>query len=569
MPHDNQNNHNDEKPLPDLEKMPEHTRREFLRRLGGALGGVALGGAVLGGGPVFGAAGGPGRGGTGRGGRGRGVTLLAGGYTFYRVFTLGGENPFPFAPLTDINPGVMLTENNQILFHATNSQGQQGVYALNMNYDGATPSVSGGSKVVEVGDVLPADGRPVNKIAVGDTNATGSYATVLGTDNPGTQLTPPASPNISPNSSTTPTPNPGLAENNWATQSSAPASVAPPITASTVYIQKTPTSGFQPLVSLASPTPPLDDKGTQGQFGAIHGDIALQDDDSVNLVAHYSLYNADLSAQGVPIGPQARQGLFNLLRGEASDQGSLLQTTGDMLPQSGAVLTAMGLVDVSPDGYYVLQANGAHRGRGAGWGRGASRGPLHPSVLLNGHVSQPGAQAARLLAASGELRPGRSIVSGDTYLGPRVGQNNVVGHVAHVSDTAHQLIRQAGGQRSILSQTSSGLPGDDGDYTQIISPPIIGPTGIHYWAEVADDGTGNQVNHLYMSDGTTNTLLLSSLDPVNPNGFVTEIHFGYHTAQTDSAGRLVFLAEFSSTSDTSQMSDPKVITTSIVVGIPV
>lgn len=235
-----------------------------------------------------------------------------------------------------------------------------------------------------------------------------------------------------------------MAENNWTTQSSAPASVAPPITASTVYIQKTPTSGFHPLVNLASPTPPLDAKGTQGRFGAIHGDIALGDDDSVNLVAHYSLYDTDLNAQGVPVGPEAKQGLFNLAGGEASDQGSLLQTTGDMLPQSGAILTAMGLVDVSPDGYYVLQANEAHRGRGGGWGRGVRRGPLHPSVLLNGHVSQPGAQAARLLAASSELRPGRSVVSGDTFLGPRVGRNNVIGHVAHVSDTAHQLMRQAG-----------------------------------------------------------------------------------------------------------------------------
>lgn len=74
-----------------------------------------------------------------------------------------------------------------------------------------------------------------------------------------------------------------------------------------------------------------------------------------------------------------------------------------------------------------------------------------------------------------------------------------------------------------------------------------------------------------MTDGTTNTLLLSRLDPVNPSGFVTEIHFGYHTAQTDSAGRIAFLAEFSTTSDLSQITPTNqgIISTSIVVGIPV
>ncbi len=123
--------------------------------------------------------------------------------------------------------------------------------------------------------MLRADlgGRQPQQLVLGDTNATGSYATVLGTDNPGTQITPPASPNLSPNSSAAATPNPGTADSNWVPQSASPASVAPPITASTVYIQKDPSSGLQPLVNLGSPTPPLDAQGTQGQFGAIHGDI--------------------------------------------------------------------------------------------------------------------------------------------------------------------------------------------------------------------------------------------------------------------------------------------------------
>ncbi len=525
--------------------LPRTNRREFLKLMGGALGGVSLG---MYGGGARGQGGGP------------GGPILPNGYNFYRVFTLGAVNPFPFAPLTDINPGVMLTEQSQIIFHATNSAGLRGVYALSMDYSQATPRVSAGGKIVEVGDTLPADGRPVHRIAVGDTNATGSYATVIGTDNPGTQITPPASPNLSPNSSAAATPNPGTADSNWVPQSASPASVAPPITASTVYIQKDPSSGLQPLVNLGSPTPPLDAQGTHGQFGAIHGDIALQDDNSVLLTAHYSLYNKNTGPLGVPIGPEAKQGLFNLTGGVASDQGTLVQTTGDMLPQPGAILTAIGLVDVASDGYYVAQAYGAAPGQSV------PRGALQPSVRINGHVGQPASQA-RLLAASAALRPGGNVVKGETFLGPRVGRGNVVGHVTHQSGTVHRLTYHRGKTPTVLRQTSNPV-GDDSGITQGIGPSVIGPTGLAYFAEVILDSTGNQVTQLFVSNGDTNKLLLSSLDPVNPGGYATEIHFGYHTAQTDSAGRIAFLGEFLSGLN-ADPTNPGNITTSIVVGIPV
>jgi hypothetical protein len=115
----------------------------------------------------------------------------------------------------------MLTEQDQILFHGANSTGLRGVYALNMSYglsSGSTPQVLGGNKLVQVGDVLP-DGRPVRNIAPGDTNALGSYATVIGTGNPNTEFDPTNSGLI--------TPNPGLpaafgGTDDWTPQSQAP-----------------------------------------------------------------------------------------------------------------------------------------------------------------------------------------------------------------------------------------------------------------------------------------------------------------------------------------------------------
>jgi hypothetical protein len=223
-----------------------------------------------------------------------------------------------------------------------------------------------------------------------------------------------------------------------------------------------------------------------------------------------------------------------------------VQTTGDVLPLSGALLTGFGLVDVSPDGYYVAQAYAAHRGRGGGWGRGVQRGPggPHPSVLLNGHVARRG--STRLLAASRELVPPRSNVAvGETILGPRVGRRNWIGHVVHTTESHHQVVLHRNGASTRAHQTGTRLLGDYATVTT--SPVVVAPTGLFYFTTIDAGG----YTHLWVSTGqpndptATTKLLLSSQDTtVNGGGMVTEMWFGYHTAQADSAGRIIFTAEF-------------------------
>jgi hypothetical protein len=154
-------------------------------------------------------------------------------------------------------------------------------------------------------------------------------------------------------------------------------------------------------------------------------------------------------------------------------------------------------------------------------------------------------------------------------MGPRIGPGNSVGHVIHVTPTHQRLIHHRRNTHTVLRQTGD-LVGDDVVPVISSAPPVLAPTGLQYYTVIAADGS----YHLYVANGdpnsadTSSRILLSSLDTVNPGGLVTDIHFGYHPGQADSAGRIVFVGEFLS-SPTAEPSNPANITTSIVVGIPV
>lgn len=460
------------------------TRRRFLQLTGGAVGGTAL--IVYGGQASSGNTGSP--------------VPLPNGYQFFRVFRV--NTAFP-----DVTPGVMVNDSSHILFHGESSAfggtAVRGVYQLAMSYAGGVPSVQNVSKVVQVGDIL-SDGRRVSRIAAGDTNALGSYVTVIDTYNTG----------------------------------QAP---APTTTTSGVYIRHGATGSLASLVQHTDPTP------DGGQFGAIFGDVALQDNDSTLLTAFYTQ------------GTQNLQGQFLLQNSTSSEIGSLILRSGQLLPQSNATITSFGLVDIASDGFYATQVNATPRGR-RGRDRHRRQDGLDASALLNGHISRlffP----ARLLAASSELRP-RQRFAGDTILGPRVGPRNTVAFVTHQSTAEHRLTYRASPIRATLMHT--GAPAGDGSKVLSIGPPVVSPDCLTYYVQI----TENAYTELYVSNGVTTQLLLSSLDTIaNASAPITEIMLGYHPKQVDSAGRIVFTAEF--LENPNAPLDPSSISTWLVVGIPV
>jgi hypothetical protein len=141
------------------------SRRDFLKLMSGALGGVVL------------AQGGIASGAEGKGRHPGPGTPLPNGYRFYRIFTPGTGDINELA-----HGAVMMNDNSEIVFFAQNGAGATGAYELTMNYAGPVPAIASMRRIVALGDVL-ADGRRVDRIYGGDTNRHGSFATVIGTDN--------------------------------------------------------------------------------------------------------------------------------------------------------------------------------------------------------------------------------------------------------------------------------------------------------------------------------------------------------------------------------------------------
>jgi hypothetical protein len=285
------------------------------------------------------------------------------------------------------------------------------------------------------------------------------------------------------------------------------------------------------------------------RYGGIFTDVALADDDSVTFV---SFSTADTASQLLVHAP----------RGDAR-RASVLLRTGEMLPQSNATLRTIGLVDLARDGRFVAQVTATPPG---------ARRLAHPgTALVQGRVGHHHA-ANRLLAASPELPLSRGahrhVVRGSTFLGPRIARNDFVGHVVHGGTHDHRLfLKSARGHRPITA-TGRGVPrrGAVGS----VNPPVLSDTGLSYHTETLCDGS----SALTVSNGSESRVLLSSGDLVDGK-VLTDIHQGYHPAQVDADGRIVFMAEFydvapadPSNPDDPLNSDPDNVFTAIVVGIP-
>jgi hypothetical protein len=391
---------------------PRTSRRDFLRLVGGTLGGVVL---------SHGYSWAHGGGGGGHGARPLGAPPLPNGYRFFSILTPGVRD-FGL-PLADVNGGVMINDHAEILFHAENARGGFGVYALTMDYSGAAPVVAGARAVIEAGDPLPG-GRTVERIRRGASNAEGSFAAVIQTDE-----------------------TPG------------------------VYFQRE-RGPFEPLIQFLDPLP----KG-EGQYGAAFGDIDLHDKDDLLVVAHFVAEDQD-----------AEIGLFHLPGAQDSDVGELIIQTGDLIPHTETPIVNFGLMDLDDDGQYIAQLAGRvprrrrHRSRRRLAAGGAAEAGQDEGVsaIIQGNVKAPAARAS-MTAGSRRLPRAPTPVRGECVYGPRVGDGDTACTI-HRNGTVQVLTLNS------LPITRSNDRSPLGAVIRGISAPVLGADGLVYYLLITHAG---------------------------------------------------------------------------------
>jgi hypothetical protein len=488
------------------------TRRDFLKTIGGALGGVAL--------TTYGGSG---------HGAGGSLGAIPNGYFFYRVWTANDGSAWPnnagANPVGDLTAVTMMAGGSPyIYFHGAMTQAQTDIspglgtgatppdtlFLASIDYNRMPPTLTGlfvwtyqGSYLDSPNIVgVPSNQLPllISRIGTGDTNTLGHYATTLTAQDLSASV---ALKNV-----------PG------------------------VYLIKPETGTWSRVARFGDAAP------GGGQYGGIFGDVALADDDSVTFVAATT---EDSSAL------QGSQALFmaNPARPKASQ---MLMRAGDLLPGTSSVIRSFGLLDAASDGGFVVQASAVRAD-------GTDRRP--GTALIQGDLQQS-QKSYRLLAASPHLTGvrgrERDVTPGETILGARIARGGIVGHVTHTTSHLHQLTFRT--RQGAVTLSRSGLLRGRGTVASL-SAPVVSDSALVYQTDLLEDGS----TVLTVSDGQTTQTLLQSGDLVQGKQ-ITEILHGYHPRQADSAGRIAFAAEFLKNS-AGDPTDPNNIESALVVGIPV
>jgi hypothetical protein len=502
------------------------SRRNFLRGLGTALGGVAIGGGTAG--VAFGQGG------------------IPSGYTFYRFITVGDV----FANtnrIGGITPAVMLGSVNSaggdpssgvMFFHGKQMPtGDPAVYRVLLQYPGGKPPLPIGIDVLlsQGGSLSSIDGVPddqlpllVSNIGTGSGNAVGNYATTISAEDTGE----------------------GSQDGSMSLKSLPGA-----------YLYTHATKSWKKVVRFG------DESTEGGKYGGIFGDIVLNDDNSVVLVAATTDPPSSLSSSSSRSRTPAFAGSHVVVNVDDSGGSTLLLKSGDMLPGTNAMIEGFGLIDVSRGRHFIAQVIA----------RRADILDAPPgNAVVQGRVGLAGqnrTDGMTLLAASSHLLPEAllktdSVILGESIIGPRIGARGLAALVTHnpvfaagtaelerqrfttISGTGRNLIVRAGDSRGPRSVAALGAP--------VVSSEVA----ISYVAELLEDGS----TQLVVTDGTTRQVILRSGDSIQ-GSTVTEINHGYHPAQVDVFGRLAFAAEFFKNAN-GNPNDPTNIETSIIIGIP-
>ena len=285
-----------------------------------------------------------------------------------------------------------------------------------------------------------------------------------------------------------------------------------------------------------------------GAYGADFGDVTLDDNDNVTIVA--ALTGSKPATSSTLQGSAARnraalqfagvQALVHVPR-ERRVRPFVLAQTGDMLPESNAVIRSFGLIDMARDGSFVAQVSAS---------RVDTRNPQHGTAIVTGSVSQRrgpnGLEGLRLLAASPRLLTVRQrrqgIQLGECILGPRIGAENLIGLVTHDTgvrpglgalERHHLAVYNRSAIGSVIASTGN-LRGRRS--VAALSPPALSSSSsLSYYSEALDDGS----TQLLVQSGTNKQVILKSGDPILGLP-TTEILYGYHPAQADQYGRIAF-----------------------------
>jgi hypothetical protein len=516
------------------------SRREFLKQMGVALGGVALtgGGAIS---PLF------------------GQTPLPSGYNFYRVWTAGVPiiNEIP-NPVSSLGAAVMLgsfqaegkPQSDVIYFHGRTTEkahagSPQALFRAQIDYSSPSkPLVKNLFTVVAEGDSLtqvdgvPRDQLPivVGSLGIGSANSTAHYATTITVDDYG-------------------------ATNNE--NYSVPAKAAPG-----VYLLD-PQFGWSKVARLGD-TPPDSPDGTS--YGGFFGDVHLNEDNTVDFVA------ATTDVPPPPgLGAAARRSsvpwtvaTHALIHSSPENPGNsyIVLKTGDRLPGTAAVVESIGLFNAIHGELFVAQVNAR---------RLDILNALPGTAVVRGRLQRGGGAAGPpnldlLTGSPGLFKNGlptdRDTLLGETFIGPRIGFGGLTAIVTHDSVSV-----PSGGSLDLQRLSTWGRQGRElifragdvnADSASAMGGPVVSPTtGLTYVIRVLADGSTELV--VFSQDGNEKVILRSG-DVVQ--GYpITEILHGYHPAQVDPQGRLAFAAEF--------LTDPKnpqaagSVISCLVIGIPI
>lgn len=487
------------------------TRRDFLKTVGGALGGISL----LGHGT----------------GRGRALGSIPNSYTFYRVLTAGrgfglGSNPNPIVNMTGsvmMASPVSGTGIGYVYVHGTQASGQPGVYEVAIDFSPRPPVVHKVSPIAIEGDRLPGTDTIVGHVGTGASNARGQYVTTIdpadssGTiavaNSPGVYLFRPS----------------GAGNGSWTR-----------------------------IIGFADPVP-----GDNSFYGGDFGDVALDDNENLLLVA------ATTQSPGANVsGFAGSQALVATSLG-ATARGRVVLQTGDMLPSSSAAIESVGLIDLAANRAFAAQVTAKLLDPSV-----TRSGTALIVGNTQAAIGQQGIVAASPELMSPDLASQRNITSGQTFFGPRVDLLQDVGFVTHDSTfeptTGSNAVETLGyysrGSARQLQQTQA-IAGASDDQVVGLGAPCIDSSGLLYGTALLGDGT----TRLFISDGVNSQVALRSRDLVNgiaPSGplMISEILFGQHSTQVDAFGRLVFAAEFLLNPNGPQ--DSTNVITGLVIGIP-
>lgn len=532
MPQDEESKASDDIREPD-------SRREFLRKLGTAVGGVALtgGGAV---GPLF------------------GQTPLPSGYNFYRVLTAGDGVSYggSINPVGGLGAAVMLgtfevegkPQSDVMYFHGTTTEkahagSPQALFRGQIDYSSGKPYVSTVYVQVAEGDSLdrvdgvPSDQLPlvVGKLGIGSANSSAFYATTITVNDYGS----------------------AESENYSVSAKAAPG----------VYLLD-PVLGWSKVARLGDPSP------DGAQYGGFFGDVHLNEDNSVDLVAAttnmppapaVSATSAAATRSRIPWTAATHA----LIHAPARSPGNsyVVLKTGDRLPGTAAVVESIGLIDANRGELFVAQVNVR---------RLDILNALPGTAVVRGRVRPSGAAGAsdlELLTGSHGLfangvPPHRDTLVGETFFGPRIGFDGLTAIVTHASRSV-----PSGGALDLQRLSTWGRRGRDLIFTagdaaantaSALGGPVVSPTtGLTYVIRVLADGSTELV---VFNQSQDEKVILRSGDKVQGLP-ITEILHGYHPAQVDPAGRLAFAAEFL-TNPNNPQADSSVVSC-LVIGIPI